>query len=258
MMNKAFIYILTSIAFLWGSCDEQVFDPILNVGPASSLTTPSSGASFVLEEEKASQVMTTFEWTKAEFGFSAAVTYTLQIDFAGNDFGSALTLGATTALSMSVTQEKVNNILLASGIEQAEPVAMEVRVVSEINDDVEPTISAPVSLTVTPFIVEVIFPQLQVPGSYQGWDPANNQTVIYSLKSDGKFEGFIYFDSDGALYKFTDGPSWDINWGDDGLDGTLDRNGTDIPIPVMGIYRLKCRFECSHAYFNKNRLGSYW
>lgn len=42
----------------------------------------------------------------------------------------------------------------------------------------------------------------------------------------------------GNMFKFTDLPDWSINWGDTGADGTLDRDGTDIPAPAPGYYKL--------------------
>src|SRR5690606_6092054 len=84
----------------------------------------------------------------------------------------------------------------------------------------------------------IVYPQLQVPGSHQGWDPANPNTVIYSAGVNDQYEGYIYFADPNTEYKFTQGASWDVNWGDDGADGTLDPGGANIMAATAGMYRL--------------------
>jgi len=82
------------------------------------------------------------------------------------------------------------------------------------------------------------YPVLYVPGSYQGWDPAKASTVIASAKADGKYEGYLYFADANTQFKFADGPSWDVNYGDDGANGTLDRNGANIVAADAGYYKI--------------------
>jgi hypothetical protein len=96
------------------------------------------------------------------------------------------------------------------------------------------------SLKVSPVYIpkKTGYPVLYVPGSYQGWDPAKTSTVIASAKADGKYEGYLYFADAGAQFKFADGPSWDVNYGDDGANGTLDRNGANIVAKDAGYYKI--------------------
>ncbi len=79
---------------------------------------------------------------------------------------------------------------------------------------------------------------LQVPGGYQGWDPANDSTTITSVAGDGTFEGYFWFGEADSQIKFTDGPSWDVNYGDTGADGTLDLAGENIVIAEPGFYKI--------------------
>jgi len=82
------------------------------------------------------------------------------------------------------------------------------------------------------------YPVLYVPGAYQGWDPANDSTVLASVNSDGNYEGYLYFADANTEFKFADGPAWDVNYGDDGADGTLDRNGANIVAADPGYYKI--------------------
>lgn len=79
---------------------------------------------------------------------------------------------------------------------------------------------------------------LYCPGSYQGWDPSNTTTVLASVANDGKFEGYLNFPDAAAQFKFTQGPNWDVNWGDDGANGTLEPNGANIDVADAGYYKV--------------------
>lgn len=82
------------------------------------------------------------------------------------------------------------------------------------------------------------YPKLYVPGAYQDWSPENENTVLTSVNSDMQFEGYIYFPEDKREFKFTEGPSWDVNWGDTGADGTLDAGGDNLVVPEEGFYKI--------------------
>ncbi|MFZ4464063.1 MAG: RagB/SusD family nutrient uptake outer membrane protein [Bacteroidales bacterium] len=88
------------------------------------------------------------------------------------------------------------------------------------------------------------YPVLYVPGSYQGWDPTNTTTVVASVLSDKNYEGYLYFPAD-TKFKFTDGPSWDVNFGDTGADGHLEAGGTDIAMTDEGMYKINVNMNDS-------------
>lgn len=82
------------------------------------------------------------------------------------------------------------------------------------------------------------YPVLYVPGSYQGWDPSNATTVVASVNDDGYYEGYLWFTDANTQFKFTTGPNWDVNYGDDGADGTLELNGANIVAADAGYYKV--------------------
>lgn len=89
------------------------------------------------------------------------------------------------------------------------------------------------------------YPVIYVPGGYQknagysegDWSPADAPQLA-SVNSDKNYEGYIYFSKEGDQYKFTQGPNWDVNWGDNGSDGTLETNGANIVAPAAGLYKI--------------------
>lgn len=78
---------------------------------------------------------------------------------------------------------------------------------------------------------------LNVPGGYQGWDPALNSTALASINGDNAYEGYLYF-SEAGEFKFALG-GWDTNWGDTGADGTLDPGGDNLSVADPGLYQVK-------------------
>ena len=235
-------YFFLSLMFLLalGACEEEEFGPVYKVIDGPAITSPAEGASFVLTEDDASGEFPAISWSQPNFNFPAGITYTVEMAAAGTAFADPINLGIVNARSLKgLTNERVNSIMLSNEFVGEAAAAVEIRVAAKVADDVEVVYSDPVAINITPYTVEIDYPKLQVPGNYQGWDPANESTVIYSLRSDGKFEGYMYFSDPATMYKYTDGPSWDTNWGDSGDDGTLDPSGDDIAAKEgIGMYKL--------------------
>jgi len=243
-MKKYILSILTLI-ILFAACKERDIDPIVKLNTPPSLTSPSAGTTFTLDEANAESFLDAFTWTAADFGYQAGITYVLQIDEVGKDFAEAINLGSVNALKIDdLNQGRLNNILLAKGLPFGFENELELRVCASVSDQVDAMCSAGVPIKVNPYQAEVIYPKLTVPGDYQGWDPGNEDFAVYSRKSDEVYTGFIYFDIDPAVYKFAKGLSWDLNWGDiDPADGVLDFAGVGNDIPTtegIGLYYLTC------------------
>lgn len=247
---KKYIFLSIIAVLMLSSCEDVVFDPVLTLGAGPNISEPSSGANIVLKEETATNPFPAIKWSAAEFGFQAGVTYKVEIDRAGANFANPLALGTVINLELnSLTNEKINSLLLSNDYPGEAIANMEIRVGATVNPEVETLYSDPLPINITPYTVEIDYPKLQVPGSYQGWDPANETTVIFSLKSDGKFEGYLNFPDPNVAFKYTEGPSWDVNWGDSGADGVLDPSGDDIIASDAGLYKLNVDLnDKTHTY----------
>jgi starch-binding outer membrane protein SusE/F len=242
MRKTAFILILLVSVITLFSCKKDETQMVISSNPAlPAITNKTDGAIVVFDLAHANDTIT-YEWSLADFGFQAVATYTLQMDKKGNDFASPITLGTTTnAGKLYVITNDLNNKLLAVEVNPEEPVAMqmEFRVKVSLAPNEAPYYSAILNQTMTPFFIPLVYPFIHVPGSYQGWDVANETTVIYSLKSDNKYEGYLWFGVDNAEFKYTEGASWDVNWGDNGADGTLEAGGANILAGgLTGYYKL--------------------
>jgi hypothetical protein len=255
MLKKSIFPGLLALALLW-SCEEATFDPVVELGAAPVIESPSAVNTFVLTEENADQVMTTITWTAADFGFPAGITYTVEFDAASGDFTDAITIGqaAGTNLKLDVTNQRMNDLMLANGYPFDVAADLKIRIAASVSNDVEKLYSAPVGITVTPFEQVINYPKLYVPGSHQGWDPASAPN-IYSTKSDNNYEGYVYFADPNTEFKYTEGPNWDVNWGDTGADGTLDSNGDNLLSPDAGVHKLNVNLTNMTHTFVKTDWG---
>ena len=162
MKNLKYIFLLVS-AFLVFSCDKEETRVTFLKSTAPELVV-SSTADLVLNKAQENFSSLQFQWTNPTFEFSNGVntqnvSYVLQIDQAGKDFGSAkqIGLGFTNAVSRSFTVKELNNTL--SGLELADFVAQnfEFRVKATLSNNSVPVYSNVVKIKITTYL-DVVYP----------------------------------------------------------------------------------------------------
>ena len=247
-MKKISIIILVIGLVGFYSCKKDETKATLKSTPtaSSSLAVPG-GAAFVLIKDS-SNVPLVYTWQAAGYGAEVVISYVLQMDRQGNEFKNSVSVGTVNnKTSLSVLTSEMNSKLLPMEFDPKimAPLPMEFRMQTVIKnldgtviDSIKPVYSGVVQQTITPYYEKIVYPLLGVPGSYQGWNPADSSTTIASVKSDGKYEGYINFPDANTEFKFTQGPNWDNNWGDTGADGTLNPGGDNIKAADAGYYKL--------------------
>ena len=206
---------------------------------------------YVLESRNSENVAFTLEWTKPDLGYPAIVTTTIDLDLAGKDFSHARSLASvTTATSQEVTVGSLNsaiiNLLHDYGIEEDFSARdFEIRLSSSISQAEEPLHSNVLTLNITPYSMDIQYPEMFLIGDYCGWSGENPQTQnIFSFSEDGvNFEGLIDFGDKAANgFKITDvapNSDWSNCTYNCGIDGsttpadeaaslTLVSNGSNI------------------------------
>ena len=240
----SYLTIAAFVAFGLYSCDRDSGPTMSSDPDAPVITGPDDGQSFELTEDQADEDLFTIEWDRADFGYDAAVEYDVQISETGNNFEDYQVLGSTTETSMTFSVGEINAVLLGMGFPAGEPVDVQIRVMAVVDGSDVEVVSEYISMTITPYLEEVELAELQVPGGYQSasnygndWAPDDEEVArLYSFDDDDVYEGYVYLAED-DMFKFTQGASWDVNWGDDDGDGTLDEDGADLE-GEAGQYRI--------------------
>ncbi|HYW97160.1 MAG TPA: SusE domain-containing protein, partial [Bacteroidales bacterium] len=164
--------IVLSLLFLpaFFGCQKDESKTMLNDNIAPNELQALSASEYTLALENKDQTFESFEWTKPDFGFQAAITYTLQADVADSGFNNPLELVQTDNLTVaSVTQGTFNQKMLDAGYEPDVAYDMDFRVSSVVNPNVDPVYSTVQTATVTPYATT--FPPIYMIGdAVGGWD----------------------------------------------------------------------------------------
>lgn len=183
-----------SIALLMlASCKKN--DPIItsNGGKAGALT--ANATTLPLDKTKLNDTtkVINFTFSKPSFGFTAAITNTLQIDAAGDNWAKpmSVTLG-TNVVSQGYTTAAFNALLLKLNLAAGVASQVSVRIEHSVGVGAPPVYSNVLSLTVTPFNLTS---WLYVVGAFDGWPPlpAAGTDSLVSVTGNGIYTGIINF-----------------------------------------------------------------
>jgi hypothetical protein len=214
------------------SCSDETFDPTAT-DATMNMSSPTGGT-FVLSGSTASTTAFTTKWTPANFGFSAAVSYTLQAVKGTDSFSntsSSIVLGTSNSdielNEKAVSQKVLNNLLLSAGGNIGISGTFKLRVFARPSTQLATStngvkaVSNEVTITATPYDTFDEFDRIYVPGNYQGasgygsnWSPGDPLVAkLFSAGNDGKYAGYVYMNDATPFFKITTGPSWDNNYG---------------------------------------------
>lgn len=158
------------------SCEKDEEKAIVKKTIASNELSALTASSYVLLLDSAANDFQTFNWTKVDFGFTASITYKVQIDVKGNDFASAVDiLTVNNLLTKTITIGDFNKYLLDKELEPETAVIIEFRIKAIVNDNVAPVYSNIVEAIITPYATS--FPPIYIMGSAYGWNWANGVEI---------------------------------------------------------------------------------
>lgn len=223
---------LILLVITFASCEKVEDQAIANVSSASAGSLVASVSNVTLTKASKDNEAVKFTVSKTNYGYQAAVKYTLQIDVKGNNFSKSkeISLDASN-LAKSITGLELNDIALALGLKPDVVSVMQVRSKSEIGPSVAPIYSAPLDLSVKPFAL-VAF--VYVPGDYQGWNPSAADSLM-SVLGDGKYEGIINFGVkiNSLEYKITPKKEWTVAYGDSGAGKVSSSAGNNLKASAL-------------------------
>ncbi|MBN2615656.1 MAG: RagB/SusD family nutrient uptake outer membrane protein [Bacteroidales bacterium] len=83
---------------------------------------------------------------------------------------------------------------------------------------------------------QATYPEIYVPGGYQGWDPST-APALASVNSDNTYEGYVNMDPAGE-FKITAARNWDVAYGAGSTAGTLSTSGGNLSVTDAGYYKM--------------------
>lgn len=171
------------------SCKKNIEKTIITNSIPSSITL--SPSDIVLTAASAGDTVQIISWTAPDFGYTAAINYTLEIDKAGNNFEGAAIVNAGTTKTIKYLGSVLNDLAIGLGIAPYTTGTLDMRVKSSLSDSIY-TYSSVSQLTVKTYQVD--FPALLVKGG-NSWVTPTSRTDGFLLASpnfDAQFEGYIY------------------------------------------------------------------
>ena len=164
----------------------------------------------------------TVSWDAAYFGDKIVPSYSVLIS---KDDVEVPVIVGVTKLEATLTYEQIN-LAAASSVEDGGlglilDVASDVklRIGATIGNSYDTYYSEAQDIKITPTSAEKKYPMIYMPGSYQGWAPADAATkfqVLYDFSGSGVFEGVADFGAANDAsreWKFTKNANWDFDWG---------------------------------------------
>lgn len=237
-MKKIFstsLIVLASL-FVFTSCEKEEEKAILNTNAVPSIQL--SANTVVLTKDNADKDAVTLSWPKPDYGFSAAASYTILIDKKGGTFVAPVSIITNTALTKTFKTSELNAILIKLGLVAGTAGDIDIRVVSNVGDNTSKTsfTSPTISLKATPYSDKLDLTTIWgVVGSaaVNGW----NGPDMPFYKTDKTDEIVAYVTLNDGEIKFRSNNKWDVNYGDDGANGTLESGGANIKV-TAGTYKI--------------------
>ncbi|MCV2485812.1 SusE domain-containing protein [Flavobacterium sp. SH_e] len=238
-INKLFI--LGSLLFLGSSCDTDA--PLTTL---KSVSFPSeisvSTSTIVLTEDTATDQVLLVSWPEVTFPIEAPVTYAIQFDLVGDTSGANAWMKAkrievgTDVLSRAFIGEELNKIAVDLGL----PINVEGKLVVRVEAAMDRKVySNPVTLTVTPYEKSVVFGEIYMPGSYQGW--AIETAAALTAIQKGVYQGYMTVaEGAGPGFKLNTERNWAQFYGAGDTNSDLkNMSDTDFVLPGAGSYQIK-------------------
>jgi len=195
---KRILYFITGLAMinlLLVSCKKDLVKTTMQDGIPPTVTL--SPSNIVLTNGTSSDSVETVSWTASDYGFSAAVKYTVQLVKGGAGFTNPQQISAGNKTSFKFLGSYLNSLAIALGIPIGTAGQLDFRIKSALSDELA-IYSDVVTLTVTPF--QTAYPALLVQGG-NSWSTPSSRTDGYLLTSpdySSKYEGYLYLpNSDG-------------------------------------------------------------
>lgn len=236
----------------FASCNSDLDKVTFNEADVVVGTLASIDSEYILDSNKASDVLNNFEWTATDFGYDASVTYKLEIDLAGHEFANKKIISSVVGKTeASVTHKELNSVLLAFdsiyGISPGAKATYQIRLSSSVGESVKSFYSNVYTVDITTFASYQ--PVVYIVGDgLVGWDNSvagigNNLQVFFAANSNSSnslytYTGYFYGSKE-LKFPIKAG-DWNTVYAADGdvLKPNNDGGNYKVPVTTDGLYTL--------------------
>lgn len=186
-ITKYFTLVIASLALMSCEKDEDMVFFKEGTTPVLSASTSST----VLNEDNAKEEAVTLTWTPSDFGYQAAVNYTLEMDMKGNDFAAPVSVNLGSGTKKTFTVEELNSLVNRLEIKAFESNNIDMRIVASVSPKVNAAMSKVITMNITPYLTEPPYATLYMIGDATdaGWD---NNNAIAMLRDPNDLFKFTY------------------------------------------------------------------
>jgi hypothetical protein len=230
------IFFTTLFLVIFTSCEEKEF---IELNTDANTTVSLSIDNIVLSKDNATEEALTVSWTEPDFGFDAAPTYSILIDFSGGEFIEPQVIPMGNNLSKTFTVEELNGKLLSLGVDANTETAIDFKVCVKLSDykDVYSEIG---TLTATAYssLLDLSTNWGIVGSATPGaWgNPDIPDLPMYTTNTPGVYVAYVTLRT--GEIKFRLDNAWTTNYGSPDADGgSLEKDGPNISIEA-GTYKL--------------------
>lgn len=180
------LIVIVSMTLL--ACKKEINQIVKTDGIAPVVTLSQS--TVVLTSSNNNDTVSVIKWTPADFGYKAAVNYTVELVKDGNSFSTAKTISVGNSVQLKYTGAVLNESAIGLGIAAGTSGVINIRIKSSLSDSTF-IYSSVSKLNITTYQVD--FPALIVRGGNSWVTPLARTKgfVLTSPNYDGKYEGYI-------------------------------------------------------------------
>lgn len=202
----------------------------------------------------------TFNWTPSFKGYSGNITYSIQYDSSGKNFGSPQEMAAGVGvLSKAMTQGDFNTAALNEGVAGGSQGKIEFRIKAATAQGAV-AYSNVIPIVINTYVNTV---RLYLPGNYQGatgngtdWDPPTAPEFIRDTRAaalNKLYYMYIYLPAN-TQFKITPARNWNVAYGDAG-NGSISASGGNISVANAGVYRISVDWSTMKYDIRQGRMG---
>lgn len=191
----------------------------------------------ITEDTDLSKNVAEWEWSKADFGISTQITYTVEADTLGGDFTSPITITTSTDVSAPITAGMLNKAALMF-VSKITPVSLDIRLKVTISPMIEPIYSNIQSITFTPSM-SAGYPEkvYMIGDEFGGWDWASagvvEMTPVNGL--EGVFWSINYYTA-GKGFKWAPTKAWGQDFPELNTNVGFSVSGGNASVDKDGLY----------------------